>query len=315
MRSIVEELKRWGPERPAGESVSPADADRYCRSLARSHYENFPLVSWLLPRSLHQHFYNVYAYCRWADDLADEIPETERSLELLDWWSSQLDDCYTGTASHPVFIALRNTIEEFQIPLQPFADLISAFKQDRRVAEYATFDDLLDYCRRSANPVGRLVLYLCRVQTPENVADSDSICTGLQLANFWQDINRDLEIGRVYLPLEDCARFGYDIEDLRTRTTNEAFLNLMRFEVDRAREYLRNGLPLIDRLPGRLQVDIDLFAHGGLKILDEIEAIGFRVWDVRPVVRKRHAAGLLLKCLARAVRRRLFGTSERRPAT
>ena len=185
-----------------------------------------------------------------------------------------------------MFVALSKTIREFEIPATPFEDLLSAFEQDQRVTEYETFADLRDYCRRSADPVGRLVLYLCRQYEEQNVAWSDSICTGLQLANFWQDVNRDLDIGRVYLPKEDCRRFGYAWDDLQNRVTNPAFLELMRFEVDRAREFLEAGLPLIPNLPGRLQVDIELFARGGLKILERIERIGYRVWDTRPVVTK-----------------------------
>jgi squalene synthase HpnC len=279
--------------------VSLAEAQAYCRRLATSHYENFPLVSCLLPRALHQHFYNVYAYCRWSDDLADELGDPARSLELLDWWQGQLDACYAGRASHPVFIALADTIGEFQIPREPFADLLSAFKQDQHVQRYDTFDELRDYCRRSADPVGRLVLFLARQHTPQNVAWADSICTGLQLANFWQDVRRDQAIGRVYLPREDRLQFGYSDEELERRVTNPAFLSLMEFEVARAREFLLGGLPLIPHLPGRLQIDIELFARGGLRILERIEQIGYRVWDVRPVVTKRDFATLFLGCVAR----------------
>ena len=301
------ELDRWGPQSVSHQSapVSLSDAEAYCRRLATSHYENFPLVSWLLPRELHQHFYNVYAYCRWADDLGDEVGDPARSLELLGWWRGELAACYAGEARHPVFVALRRTIEEFAIPAEPFEDLISAFEQDQTVHEYETFEQLRDYCRRSADPVGRLVLHLCRQHTPENVAWSDSICTGLQLANFWQDVNRDFDIGRVYLPREDRERFGYRDEDLRARVTNDAFLALMRFEVDRAKGFLQSGLPLVERLPGRLQVDIELFARGGLKILERIEAIEYRVWQTRPVVTKGQAAVLFVQCLRRALARRL----------
>jgi len=284
---------------------SLADAQNYCRELATTHYENFPVVSWLLPRDLHQHFYNVYAYCRWSDDLSDEIDDDTRSLELLDWWLGELRQCYAGSATHPVFVALTETISEFEIPAEPFEDLLSAFRQDQRVHEYDTFDELRDYCRRSADPVGRLVLYLCRSYNEQNVAWSDSVCTGLQLANFWQDVARDLDIGRIYLPAEDCRRFGYSREDLQNRVTNDAFLQLMRFEVDRARQYLTDGLPLVENLPGRLQIDIELFIRGGLKILEEIERINYRVWQTRPVVRKGQFVMLLGGCLWRSLRRRV----------
>lgn len=297
------ELERWGPA--AESSVSLAEAEAYCRRLATTHYENFPLVSWLLPRRLHQHFYNVYAYCRWADDLGDEIGDPERSLELLAWWREELAACYAGEPRHPVFVALRRSIDEFTIPRQPFLDLISAFEQDQRVREYDTFDQLRDYCRRSADPVGRLVLFLCRQHNERNVAWSDSICTGLQLANFWQDVSRDFDMGRIYLPREDYERFGYTRTDFDAHRTNTAFLELMRFEVERARQFLRGGLPLVPVLPGRLQVDIDLFARGGLKILERIERIDYRVWDRRPVVTKGDAVGLLCGAVLRACGRRL----------
>ncbi len=306
--SFLGELERWGPQTCENHRApSLPEAEAYCRRLATSHYENFPLVSWLLPRELHQHFYNVYAYCRWADDLGDEVGDCARSLELLGWWRQELDRCYAGETSHPVFVALQPTIAEFAIPRQPFADLISAFEQDQHVREYDTFDQLRDYCRRSADPVGRIVLHLGRQFNEPNAAWSDSICTGLQLANFWQDVARDYDIGRIYLPREDYERFGYRRTDFDQRLESPEFLELMRFQVDRARDRLRAGLPLIERLPGRLQVDIDLFAHGGLKILQRIEAIGFCVWQQRPKVTKTDALSLLLGAVGRAVGRRLWG--------
>lgn len=294
------ELAHWGPDAGVKATPSVAEAEAYCRRLSRAHYENFPVVTWLLPRKFHRHFHNVYAYCRWADDLADEVGDAARSLELLAWWRSELDDCYAGTARHPVFVALKSTVDACAIPRTPFEDLISAFEQDQRIREYASFDALREYCRRSADPVGRLVLYICGEFNADNAVWSDSICTGLQLANFWQDVARDLDIGRVYLPEEDRARFGYSRDDLRQRTTNDAFVALMEFEVARAREFLQGGLPLVGRLPGRLRADIELFSRGGLKLLDGIEAIGYRVWDKRPVIKKRHAVGLLAGCLWRS---------------
>jgi len=300
-----DQLRKWGPEALESRRTTVAEAEAYCRRLACTHYENFPVVTWLLPRKRRQHFYNVYAYCRWADDLGDEVAGNEESLALLGWWRNELSACYAGAARHPVFVALRNTIEEFGIPSQPFADLITAFEQDQRVSEYETFPQLLEYCRFSANPVGRLVLYLSGAYGERNVDWSDSICTGLQLANFWQDVSRDMDIGRVYLPLEDLAQFGYSREALAARETNQAFIELMRFEVGRAREFLCRGLPLAAQMPGRLQVDIELFALGGLKILERIESIGYRVWETRPVVSKRDVAVLFAGSLFRAVRRRL----------
>lgn len=306
--AFADELTHWGPEalshRPAP-SVSEARA--YCRRLATGHYENFPVVSVLLPRELRQPFYDVYAFCRWADDLGDETGDPATALPLLEWWQAQLEACYAGEVRHPVFVALRQTILGYDLPRQPFADLISAFVQDQTVNEYETFTQLRDYCRRSADPVGRILLGLCRQATDENLVLSDSICTGLQLANFWQDVARDRDIGRTYLPREDRECFGYTSEMLNARTTNPAFLELMRFEVDRARNYLQEGLPLIDRLPGRLRVDIDLFARGGLRILEKIEQIGYRVWETRPRLTKWDGATLA----AQAVWRKAFAGRSR----
>ena len=309
---FLDDLRQYGPD--ASESNEIPDrraAEAYCKALATSHYENFPVVSWLLPPSLHQHFYNVYSYCRWADDLGDEVGDAAKSLELLAWWRQELNDCYAGRMRHPVFVALRTTIDEFSIPQQPFLDLISAFEQDQTLLEYDTFDQLRDYCRRSADPVGRLVLSLCRASTPQNVIWSDSICTGLQLANFWQDVARDYAIGRIYLPREDYLRHGYSRHDFEAHRISPAFIELMKFEVDRARQFLVGGLPLVEQLPGRLQVDIDLFAHGGLRILERIESIGYRVWETRPKVTKWDGVQLVLGALARKFVRSIRGSRPR----
>ena len=314
MTVFEHELAAWGPDSPyfAGSEapVSLTQAEQYCRRIALGHYENFPVVSWALPRDLRQHFFNVYAFCRWADDLGDEIEGDQASLQLLGWWRSQLETCYgqlkweaetsiEGVRLHPVFVALAPSIVEFGLPQSAFEHLIQAFEQDQCVTEYQTFDQLLDYCRRSANPVGRLVLHLCRAGSDENLAWSDSICTGLQLANFWQDVARDFEIGRIYLPAEDRERFGYTSAQLQGSEYNESFRQLMAFEVQRARQFLQDGLPLVTRLPGRLQVDIDLFARGGLKILDRIEGLQFNVWKERPVVSRFEFAVLFLQSFVR----------------
>ncbi|WP_437203317.1 squalene synthase HpnC [Planctomicrobium sp. SH664] len=296
--SVLDDLKTWGPTAHTAAPSLP-DAESYCRSLARAHYENFPVASLLLPRSLHQPFYNVYAFCRWADDLGDETGGPERALPLLAWWHQELEASYAGQVRHPVFVALKPTIDEFEIPRQLFADLISAFVQDQQVQEYDTFEQLIDYCRRSANPVGRIVLHLCRRHTAEQAHWSDSICTGLQLANFWQDVARDADIGRIYLPREDRQRFGYSDSDFAQRRTTPEFTALMKFEVDRAREYLLTGRPLAARMPGRLRIEIDLFVRGGLLILQGIERIGYRVWEQRPVVSKAQLAWGAVRSLLR----------------
>lgn len=309
--TVIAELDTWGPDTQQSSTISVAQAEEYCRELANSHYENFPVASWLLPKALRQHFCNVYAYCRWADDLGDEVGETQKSLKLLAWWRDELVRCYDGETRHPVFVALAGTISEFEIPREPFADLISAFEQDQSVIEYETFPQLLDYCRRSANPVGHIVLHLCREYRDETAAWSDSICTGLQLANFWQDVSRDFDMGRVYLPREDRERFGYTSNMLHERVTNEAFLKLMAFQVDRARGLLFAGQPLINENHGRIQVDIELFLRGGLQILTEIERIGYRVWDKRPIVSKGQFARLFASTCLKSVFRRIVVRSSR----
>lgn len=292
-------LDRYGPH--AAERTTPRDeALAHCRRLATGHYENFPVLSIALPRPLRQDFANVYAFCRWADDLGDEVAGATDSLALLDWWQRELDDCFAGRAWHPVFVALRETIVRHALPQEPFDDLISAFRQDQIKSRYDTFNELVDYCRRSADPVGRIVLRLCGRFDDENAKLSESVCTGLQLVNFWQDVARDFDIGRVYLPREDRERFGYSEADLADRRTTPAFIELMRFEVDRAQSLLRGGLPLADRMPGRLKAVIALFALGGLRTGDRIAAVGYRVWDVRPKLRKLDAARLLATAAARA---------------
>jgi squalene synthase HpnC len=294
------ELARHGPAGELG-GVAPSleESFAYCRHLAETHYENFVVASRLLPRPLRQHFANVYAYCRWSDDLADETSGREESLSLLDWWEGQLEECYAGRAVHPVFVALAHTVREFEIPLQPLRDLLSAFRQDQLVARYETFADLLDYCRHSANPVGRLVLYLGRSHDNERGRLADSICTGLQLANFWQDVAEDWRRGRVYIPAEDCRRFGFAEADFATGRSTAAFERLMAFEVARAEEYLRSGLPLVDRLPGWLAGDIWLIAHGGLKILAKIRSVRYDVWCRRPTVSRWDQTKLLVGYLVR----------------
>lgn len=298
------DLARFGPG--TGEVLSAEQAAAYCRSLATGHYENFPVLSVAVPRPLRPHFAAVYAFCRWADDLGDEVAGAEESLQLLAWWRDELAACYAGQPRHPVFVALEPTIREFDIPAGPFTDLISAFEQDQRVTEYETFDQLRDYCRRSADPVGRLVLYLARRHTPENVELSDSICTGLQLANFWQDVARDYAIGRVYLPREDRQRFGVSTDVIAQGESTPGFLALEQFEVERARRWLRAGLPLPAKMPGRLQVVIELFLRGGLKILSRIESGGFRVLEQRPKVTKVDGLRLLARCTGAALVRPLW---------
>jgi squalene synthase HpnC len=295
---FTRELARYGPERRYAPPPL-AMARFYCRRLARTHYENFSVASLLLPRRLLRHFHAVYAYCRWADDLADEAGGGSRALALLRWWREELLRCYHGRPRHPVMVALRETVQRFRIPPRPFLDLLFAFEQDQLVKRYQTYEQLLGYCRCSANPVGHLVLYLCESYSPDRAALSDHICTALQLANFWQDVARDYDIGRVYLPEEDRARFGYGEADLRARRFTPAFAELLRFEVDRTRSLFYRGLPLLGRVPAEVRADIELFARGGLATLRKIERCGYNVWRSRPALAKWEKAALVLGALLR----------------
>jgi squalene synthase HpnC len=286
---------------------SQDDARAYTRWLATRHYENFHVVSFLLPRRLRQDFYNVYAYCRWADDLGDEIGDREKSLRLLEWWSGELDGMYRGRVTHPVFVALEETVRRHRIPRRPFADLIQAFVQDQNVTRYAGWDDLFDYCRRSANPVGRLVLYVCGYSDAERQRLADATCTALQLANFWQDVTVDLQKNRVYIPFDVLERHGCRIEDLLARRFTPGFREAMREIVAKAHELFREGLPLIGMVDRRLALDIDLFSRGGLRVLDKIERQDYDVLRARPVISKFERARLLLGSLARLALPRAAG--------
>jgi squalene synthase HpnC/squalene synthase HpnD len=280
---------------PEGCSVEAAQA--YTRHLARHHYENFGVVSWLLPRRLHQHFYNVYAYCRWSDDLADEIPDHAQALAALEDWEVMLRRCYAGESTHPVFIALAPTIRACDVPIEPFADLLTAFRQDQAVSRYATWDDVLAYCRYSANPVGRLVLYLCGYRDATRQQLSDATCTALQLANFWQDVGRDLTKNRIYIPLDLLAHHGLSAEDMEARRFDHRYVELMKELVARTRQLFAQGLPLANLLDADLRVDIELFSRGGIAVLDAIEASGYDTLHRRPSI----GGGAKFKLLARAL--------------
>ncbi len=301
---FARDLERFGPTSKT-QPLPLTQAQAYCRQLARSHYENFSVASLLLPRRLLSHFHAIYAYCRWADDLADEVADNNDSLRLLAWWREELRLCYAGQPRHPVMIALQPTLRRFGIPDKPFLDLLTAFEQDQRIKRYRTYADLLAYCENSANPVGHLILYLGEVFEPERAALSDCICTALQLANFWQDVARDHAIGRVYLPQEDLERFGCSESDLQARRFTPAFADLMRFEVERARELFHQGWPLIDRMPADLKGDVELFLRGGLAILGKIETCGYDVLTRRPALAKWEKGALLGRVLWRRLLRLL----------
>jgi squalene synthase HpnC len=279
------------PER----APSQAEAQEYCRELARSHYENFAVASWFLPERLRQHFFNIYAYCRISDDLGDEVGDPQASLQLLDEWQGELEACYAGNPRHPVFVAMAETVRKFDIPQKPFVDLLTAFRQDQTIQRYETFDALLGYCHYSANPVGHLVLYLCGYRDPERQALSDFTCTALQLANFWQDVSVDYSKGRIYLPLEDLRRHHVSEEDIAAARNTPAFREMMRFEVQRARDWFRQGWPLSGHVDRELAIDIELFSRGGQEILNAIEVQDYAVLGRRPEISKARKLTLVAR--------------------
>ncbi|MBV9181667.1 MAG: squalene synthase HpnC [Acidobacteria bacterium] len=284
------------------QAPSVQQAYAYCRRLARRHYENFSVATWFLPKPLQQHFFNVYAYCRISDDLGDETGDREASLALLDEWEDELNACYEGRSRHPVFVALATSIRQFDIPKETLANLLRAFRQDQSVTRYPGFEALLEYCRYSANPVGHLVLYLCGYRDRERQELSDFTCTALQLANFWQDVSVDFGKGRIYLPLEDLRRFRVDEADIAAGDNSNEFRQLMRFEVERAREYFIRGLPLAKSVNRALALDIELFTRGGQEILNAIERQSFAVLGRRPRISKSRK----LMLVARAAWHRLL---------
>jgi squalene synthase HpnC len=281
------------------------EARAYCKRLTETHYENFHVASWFLPKRLRPHFQSIYAYCRISDDLGDEVGNREQSLALLEQWGEELDACYAGTARHPVFVALAATIRECDIPKEPFANLLVAFRRDQTVTRYESMADVLGYCRYSANPVGRLVLYACGYRDAEMFRLSDFTCSALQLANFWQDVRSDYERGRIYIPREDMRRFGVDEETISSGVSTAAFRELLKYEVSEARKMFSSGAPLIGMVDRDLALDLDLFTRGGLEILRAIEAQDYDVLRSRPAISKWRKAGLLLTALSGKLRERV----------
>jgi squalene synthase HpnC len=288
------------PESYRFPAVAPTldEARAWCQHLAQTHYENFHVATWFLPKALRPHFHAIYAYCRVSDDLGDEVSSPAQALALLDLWGDELDACYAGHARHPVFVALAETIRACSIPQKPFADLLVAFRHDQMVSRYATMEDVLEYCQYSANPVGRLVLYACG-EADENQEEkfrlSDATCTALQLANFWQDVRQDWARGRVYLPQKDMEFFHVDEAMIAGGIATEGFRGLLRTEVDYARQLFEHGLPLIGMVNRDLALDLDLFSRGGLEILRAIELRDYDVLSARPSISKAAKAGLALR--------------------
>lgn len=285
--------RRWGLD----------DSLAYTRWISTSHYENFHVVSVLLPKELHQDFYNVYAFCRWADDLGDEIGDQAESLRLLSWWRELLIGDGGG---HPVFVALRPTIEARRLPMVCFDNLIRAFEHDQVVTRYRNWDEVFAYCVNSANPVGRLVLALCGYHDEERAVLSDYTCTGLQLANFWQDVRVDVGKDRIYMPLDLLARHGVPESDVMGLRQSAGFEAALAEAVGVARELFVKGLPLIPTLDARLALDIELFSRGGMAILDKIEAGGYKVLDARPKIENGERVWLLVKTILSWSKKRIF---------
>jgi squalene synthase HpnC len=275
-----------------------AEARTWCKRLVESHYENFHVASWFLPKALRPHFHSIYAYCRVSDDLGDEVGDAAQSLALLDLWGRELDACYEGRARHPVFVALAETIRACSIPKEPFADLLVAFRRDQTSTRFASMKDLLTYCHYSANPVGRLVLYACGEQSEEHFRLADLTCAGLQLADSWQDIRLDIAKGRIYLPQEDMRRFGVTDQTITNGIATPEFRALMRFEVDYTRSLFEQGRPLIGMVSRDLALDLDLFSRGGLEILRAIELQDYDVLRARPVIAKRTKLALALRAVS-----------------
>jgi len=287
---------------------SAADALQFTRELAESHYENFSVVSLLLPAELRQDFCNIYAFCRIADDLGDEIPGGDEALKALDRFRAELRDCYAGSASAAVFVALKQTIDKHQIPIDPFLDLIAAFEQDQRIKRYDTFEQLCDYCTRSANPVGRLVLYVCGYRDTQRQHYSDQTCTALQLANFWQDVRRDLaDLDRIYLPKDSMARFGVTEQQLRDSRLDDNYRALIKFEVDRTEKMFDEGDKLLPMLDPTVRRHIALFGMGGRAVLEAIRRQDFDTLSRRPTLSSIQKGKLAARAAANGLLGKLAG--------
>ncbi len=270
--------------------------------MAREHYENFPVGSLLVPKSKRRHVYSIYAFARTADDFADEGYETSglsvtERLAALDDWESKLEDCFRGQANHPIFVALGETVRELDLPIQLFRDLLSAFRQDVVKRRYADFDEVLDYCRRSANPVGRLILRLFGYRDERLSHLSDCICTALQLANFWQDVAVDVRKDRVYLPADEMARHGVTLDDLRDKRFSDRYASLLEFQVERTKELFERGRSLPSQVRGRLAVELRLTWLGGMRILEKIEAMSYDTLNGRPTITTADKISLLARSL------------------
>lgn len=303
---VLPQLDRYGPDHC--EPTTPDEAAAYTRDLVATQYENFSVVSALVPPRLRDDFANVYAFCRWADDLGDETGDPQRSLELLAWWQRELDDCYAGRPRHPVFVALAPTIEQHDIPIDPFVRLIDAFVQDQSVTRYKDWDQLCDYCTRSADPVGRLVLYLCGHRDAHRQHLSDATCTALQLVNFWQDVRRDIvERDRIYVPADALAAHGLTHDDLARHVEGSApfdrhrmwaYEQTIKSLVDRTWPLFRKGAALPPLVAPDVRLPIKLFSLGGQAIMHKVQQAHYRTIDRRPTLSKAGKVALMMQALA-----------------
>ena len=276
-----------------------SESFNYCTKIALEHYENFPVGSWLIPKEKRKYVHAIYAFARTADDFADEqrYREDERMQLLIDW-EKRLDECISGPPpAHPVFIAVKEAIERFNIPETLLKDLVTAFKMDTINKRYKTMSDVLNYCHYSANPVGRIVLHMFEYKDPELHRLSDFICTALQLANFWQDIAMDINKDRIYIPLEDMERFGYTVSDLKSQALNDSFRTLLCREVEFTRDLFKKGRPLCTSVGKDLSFELRAVWSGGMKILEKIEQNGYDIFNKRPVISTIDKIRILLRAL------------------
>jgi hydroxysqualene synthase len=273
-------------------------AFQFCERLARDHYENFPVASLFVPKEKRQHVYAIYAFARIADDYADEpgLTLAER-VDSLSMWEEQLVDAYRGHAHHPIFVALRETVDRFEIPIDLLQRLLKAFRSDVTTHRYESFDDLLGYCENSANPVGRLMLLLFNYRSETTMELSDSVCTALQLTNFWQDVAVDLKKDRVYIPLDDIREFGYSEEELIALHCSQSFRDLMCYQVERTGQMFQDGKPLLKEVGSDLNMELKLTWNGGMRILTKIERQDYDVLSRRPTLSLMDKTAILLSSL------------------
>jgi squalene synthase HpnC len=289
---------------PSKHNVNLEEAFAYCAEVTNAHYENFPVASLFLPKEKRPYIQSIYAFARQADDYADEgNRRNEERLALLDSWERQLKCCYEPLApsedTHPVFVALRETVRRLDIPIEPLLDLLTAFKMDVTKNRFTTFDEVLHYCRHSANPVGRLVLIIFGYRNEELWKLSDHICTALQLTNFWQDIAVDFQKNRIYIPQVDLERFGYTERDFSGSTVDDRFTALLRFEIERTRELFYNGAELPTLVDKDLRLELKLVWFGGLTILKKIERLRYDVFRRRPAIHAGNKLAIFLNALFR----------------